>query len=134
MNESQLVFVYGSLRNGKHNHPLLVYNNAKLIANGWIQGSLRAREHDSFPYATLDVPGDQDNIIEGELYRVNPVCMNALDRLEGYPDFYNRRKVMVMGEDMPGQEWAETAWVYHCEDAANVPVVEGGNWMDFHKS
>lgn len=134
MNENQLVFVYGSLRQGKHNHSLLVYNNAKLIDRGCIQGSLRAREHDSFPYATLDQPGDQNNTIHGEIYEVSPACMKALDRLEGYPDFYNRRLVLVVGEDMPGQEWGNMAWAYHCEAAADMPVVESGNWLDFHKS
>lgn len=82
------VFVYGSLKKGKHNHRLL--ENANLIGRGIVKGECYSLPY-GFP-ALID--GDRDVI--GEVYDVTYDELYRLDRLEGYrgkeDDMYKREK------------------------------------------
>lgn len=65
-----------------------------------------------------------------ELLEVDEATMERLDRLEGYPNLYDRRKVTVSLPD--GQ--ADTAWVYvmnRLPDRARV--IPGGDWREWRK-
>lgn len=119
----RLVAVYGSLREGLHNHHVL--NGADMLDTGEIEGynmySLGA-------YPAL-VPVDTPTCpIKVEVYEVNEPTFIALDRLEGYPTFYNRDVVDVVCEDgsvMP-------CWVYYMRrNLADHQQVMNGDWKDF---
>ena len=119
----RLVAVYGSLRKGLHNHPVL--NGADMLDTGTAVGynmySLGA-------YPAL-VPVDTPTYpIRVEVYEVDEPTFAALDRLEGYPSFYNRDVVDVVCEDgsvMP-------CWIYYMErNLADHQQVMNGDWKDF---
>ena len=110
-----LVFVYGTLRYGESNSPLL-------------EGSPFLGEHRTAPsYRMLDlggypavVPGGSDPIL-GEVYAVDPVTLGALDALEGHPDFYRRTPIAT--------PWGP-AWLYHLTDPEPGAVpIPGGDWV-----
>ena len=106
------VFVYGSLKRGFHNNPVL--DGARFIRADKVRGYLL---HDlgSYPAA---VPCIGDSEIHGELYEVDNLA--RLDSLEGYPSFYDRQRKLVGGC---------FAWVYYLSESS-APVVADGVWRD----
>lgn len=42
-----------------------------------------------------DVVPTNNNYVDGVLWEITPECLRSLDRLEGYPDFYDRKYVTV---------------------------------------
>ncbi len=111
------VFVYGSLKAGQDNH-------------GWLNGGeslgrrrlIGAHLHDlgAYPMAVLK-PGSEA-VIHGELYSVDPAGLARLDRLEGYPDYYDRSRCRLSD--------SSAAWVYHGLPAqvAKAPRIPHGDW------
>ena len=71
--------------------------------------------------------------IQVEVYEVDQDVMNALDRLEGYPRFYDRVEVEYnLGEGV------EKAWVYFIHNVDTyrhnqIPLqrIETGSWRDW---
>ncbi|NIP41348.1 MAG: gamma-glutamylcyclotransferase, partial [candidate division Zixibacteria bacterium] len=58
--------------------------------------------------------------ITGEVYEVDDQTFANLDRLEGYPSFYNR----IMIDTEHGE-----AWMYYIEDCSRFSdVVKNGTW------
>jgi gamma-glutamylcyclotransferase (GGCT)/AIG2-like uncharacterized protein YtfP len=45
----------------------------------------------------------------GGLYKIDPSCLNRLDRFEGYPTRYNRKTVEVIGQGCRKYR----AWIYY---------------------
>lgn len=99
------VFVYGTLKRGFPNHPLL--ERATLL------GTARTRE--SWPLVIagswyvpclLEHPG-QGHRVRGEVYAVDAETLAALDELEGVgdPEGYDRKPIEVESE--PGGERLE---------------------------
>lgn len=117
------VFVYGSLKKGKGNHSVL--GNSVFIRDGKIKGGTMV-SMGSFP-GLLEGDGE----IHGEIYEVTTPIMDRLDRLEGHPHFYARRKCDV-GDGH--QAWvyflSETtqAQVKNSQENGHYPVVENGIW------
>lgn len=85
-----LVFVYGSLKQGFGNHSLLA-DSTKLGTHvtppEYSMYSLGA-----YPY--VKVGGY--TAIHGEVYEVDDETMGDLDRLEGVPVFYNRHPIKTL--------------------------------------
>ncbi|KAB7623625.1 gamma-glutamylcyclotransferase [Alkalilimnicola sp. S0819] len=109
---SQRVFVYGSLRRGEYNHSVL--GDSPLL--GPCRSAPGYQLYDLGPYPAV-VRGGQGRVL-GEVYAVDRTVFAALDRLEGYPEFYDRQLMATpYGE----------AWIYFARDAAAdwVPVPEG---------
>lgn len=96
------VFVYGSLKRGGTNHDLL--EGAAFLGEAEVEGLEMHATGRGFPAC---VPGD--GVVEGEVYRVDDETLLEVDRLEGVPDLYRRRRVEGMwvyvwaGE--PGEGW-----------------------------
>jgi gamma-glutamylcyclotransferase (GGCT)/AIG2-like uncharacterized protein YtfP len=110
------VFVYGSLKQGFHNHRLLAL--AKKVGDTEIMG-YKMVNLGQFPGIISDI--ESKTPIKGEVYEVNAEQMATLDRLEGHPHFYMRFPVTT---DLG------TAWVYTLseKDWGNKPIVESGEW------
>lgn len=115
-----LVFVYGSLKKGFSNHSCL--NGAQFYKDAKIK--------DAIMYNLGPFPGivDGEGEVRGELYTANEAVMARLDRLEGHPRFYCRKKVPIMGEDC-------LAWAYFLSDRTieglsdnHKKVVPDGDW------
>lgn len=80
----QLVFVYGTLKRGHHNHSVL--GNSRLVGNWTTEPKYKMYDLGSFPGVVY--PGDKS--IKGEIFEVNDETMVRLDNLEGYPHLYGR--------------------------------------------
>lgn len=107
-----LVFVYGTLKKGFGNHRLLINQEFK-------------GHHVTSPEYTMvslgGFPGviqDGRTSITGEVYSVTEEAMKSLDRLEGYPRFYDRVQIATPFGD---------AWMYTLgkEYLDHVPVTSG---------
>lgn len=113
------LFVYGTLKKGYHNHHVLG-NNAKFIGEATVN-RVRLYGGPGFPYAIYTGVGSHH--ITGELYEVPDLV--SCDRLEGYPNHYDRL-------NMPCYEGVFThmAWIYVAQDVERVqeyyqPIPDG---------
>lgn len=120
------VFVYGTLKRGESNHNVLL--GAEYLGVGftkpseWIMLNLGP-----FP-ALVDSHGAFAPPVQGELYLVDDTGLNALDALEGYPDFYGRKSIAVYSRS---GLFISPAFVYYMENPPqekNVNVIESGEW------
>lgn len=117
---SNLVAVYGSLRQGFGNHRLLEY--AEYIGGGKTVDKFQMYSLGGFP--AIVEGGDTSPTVE--VYSVSDADFARLDRLEGYPDFYNRMQVDV--ETPRGV--IEKCWIYYHEDTPmyHAGLVDSGDW------
>ena len=108
----ELIAVYGTLKKGQYNHPVLgeaQYLGPDLI-EGWAMYSLGA-----FPCI---VPKKLFGLVAVEVYEVPD--LKSTDRLEGYPDFYDRTKIVTSHGD---------AWVYFMREVPHgAKYIEDGVW------
>lgn len=104
----ELMFVYGSLRRGGHNHHYL--SDQTFVLDGYVKGSLYLIEGKKFPAL---LPGDDD--VFGELYRVDASTAQSIDDLEEYIsagdplNLYNKVLVDVYDRD---KKLVHQAYVY----------------------
>ena len=89
----ELLFIYGSLKKGFDNHHLLG-QYSKRLGKAITVGKFGMFE-DSFgnyPYL-VSAPYTR---VHGELYEIHrKELLEKIDQFEGYPDYYNRRKILV---------------------------------------
>ena len=87
--KKELVFVYGTLMAGYHNHFLLETSK-------WIDYAKTSNEYSLFEEGIPFVYEDLKlTTITGEVYEVSPSVMLYLDMLEGHPTCYERKQVDV---------------------------------------
>ena len=110
------VVAYGSLKRGFGNHRLL-------------ESSELVHEEVSFTGTMADLGGipcvtqHGNTTLKGEMYSVDEETLARLDRLEGHPSFYERKRVHTSGGE---------AWIYlidephYYEDGRRI--VKSGNW------
>jgi gamma-glutamylcyclotransferase (GGCT)/AIG2-like uncharacterized protein YtfP len=113
MSGNNLVFIYGSLKQGYHN-------------DFWMEGTAFLQEavtsdaaycmHPTAGMFPLVVPGKYK--IAGELYAVDDEALAELDRLEGNGDVYTRKQIKLSGVDA-------YAWMYTYNHTDNIPPTEG---------
>ena len=88
-----MLFVYGSLKKGFDNHHLLS-KHAKRIGKAITMSKFGMFE-DSFGNYPYLIPVPQMRI-HGELYEIQrKELLEKLDRFEGYPEYYERKKILV---------------------------------------
>jgi gamma-glutamylcyclotransferase (GGCT)/AIG2-like uncharacterized protein YtfP len=110
----ELVAVYGTLKQGQYNHPVLGRQGAEYIGvdilTGWVMYDLG-----SFPCI---VPTKLPESIVVEVYEV--ADLRATDRLEGYPGFYDRVQVVTR---------YGSAWIYFMREAPQgAKLINSGVW------
>lgn len=115
------VAVYGSLRQGFHNHPLL--EGAEFIGTTVTDQEYTMYSLGSFPAVTLTIPYSQ---IVVEIYEVDDYTLARLNRLEGYrgegmDNFYDRSEV---------QTGLGPALMYHTQPQRRSEIVNSGDWAD----
>ncbi|NPA62821.1 MAG: gamma-glutamylcyclotransferase [Methanococci archaeon] len=117
----EYVFVYGSLRKGFWNHePYL--KNSKFIGKGRTKEKY-AMYADIIPYV---VENEKISHIVGEVYEVDEETLKRIDRLEGHPDYYERKKVKIILES--GEEIE--AWLYFYPEPYGI-LVKSGDYKDY---
>lgn len=111
------VFVYGTLKAGGDNHHWL--SGAHPLGRRRLRGG-RLHDLGGYPMAVL-TPGGEE-IVHGELYRVSAAGLARLDRLEDYPELYNRCEHPLSD--------GSRAWVYHGRpnQVRGLPTVPLGDW------
>lgn len=110
MSNENMVFVYGSLKRGFHNHDIIAYdfvNGGKNKGHTYIGPDTTVDDFKmvsigSFPAIYFDREGSP---VKGEVYIVDDATFELLDQLEGYPTHYSRKKVTLKS----GNE----AWIYY---------------------
>lgn len=90
--EQHLVFVYGSLKQGFHNHNLLKYETYLGKAKTFNKYPL-IEETETFP-ALLERSGWGFQIY-GELYEVASITLEKLDKLESHPEYFKRKEIAI---------------------------------------
>ena len=90
------VFVYGTLKSGEANHGVMKSADGEFIAATKLPGYYMVNT----PWYPFAAKSDNENdYIEGELYKVPMEKLHILDTLEGYPQLYDRDVVEVKGMD-----------------------------------
>jgi len=114
-NQLNVVFTYGSLKKGHGNHRVMEMAGGEFMGEATMTGATMY-SLGAFPGLILD---DNTSPIHGEVYRIQDIA--PLDRLEGFPSFYNRCIV----ETSIGP-----AWVYYLnnENPSHLTKVESGKW------
>jgi len=124
--ETDLVFVYGTLKRGYGNNRLLrdsLFVSEDYTPDGWVMGSAGCPY--SFPPRV--VPDEYSYLghkIKGEVYQLrNWFVARQLDWLEGYPHHYDREIITTEG--------GRSAWIYiqpewsYAEHLYSVTLHEG---------
>lgn len=105
LNSDIRVFVYGTLKNGFYNH--------RYLAGSRFIGSARTTEKYAM-YTEGGIPcvveDEAVSNIYGELYSVDGTVLQNLDRLEGHPNWYQRREIEICLDD--GTSPTVKAWMY----------------------
>tara|TARA_B100000780_G_C21120609_1_gene453850 strand:- start:1022 stop:1429 length:408 start_codon:yes stop_codon:yes gene_type:complete len=111
--EEQLVFVYGTLKEGHPNNSLM--HDSKLIGRAITIGKYAMYQY-GIPYVSKS---SETSNISGEVYSVDEVSLHNLDILEHHPEWYVREKVPVRVIDREGEIKTVEAWLYFNE---NIPL------------
>jgi gamma-glutamylcyclotransferase (GGCT)/AIG2-like uncharacterized protein YtfP len=125
--EGALVFVYGTLMQGEHNHRLLATEDAAYLGPCTTEPAFTMYHLGGFPA----VAPEGDTAIRGELYVVGDATLAALDRLEGHPSFYLRTTIRLAGGSevlayvMPADRLAGDRWWRGTPD-----LIPSGDWRE----
>ena len=94
--QTKIIAVYGSLRKNMGNHGLI--SHSTLLETTTV----------SLPYKMISLGGfpgliksDQNNEITIELYEVDDTTYKRVERLEGYPSFYDKHNFSLKGYEKP---------------------------------
>ena len=114
------VFVYGTLMTGFENH--LYMSKSRLLGKGTTikKFFMTAR---FIPFVS-EMEHENSNYILGEVYEVDSQSLNAIDRLEGHPDFYERKEVDVRLDDGSTMK----CWMYINNSDRGHTEVGSGNY------
>lgn len=124
----ELVFVYGTLQRGQHNHHLM--RGARWIGNAVTAQAMVLR---SYGPGTVPYLNDDQAIahVEGELYGVSdPEQWAALDRLEGVNLGGYRRELIWVVTEADGVRKLHRTWTY-LHGPLEMPIVPTGRVADF---
>lgn len=112
-----LVFVYGTLKRGRGANRFL--QTSEYLGEGFTVPKYRMTG-EGFPMIQLD--DRSGHVVKGEIYRVNDMVLDTLDRYEGHPNFYTRKKIFVR----TGQEEIEVN-IYECNTMGSSKIDPNDN-------
>jgi len=113
-----LIFVYGTLRRGEHNH--LQLGPAQYVGEAWTAPRYELVDMGHYP-ALLEAGADA---VRGELYDVPDSWLSHLDAFEDVPTLYERKPVRLNDAHVPGY----VAYVMRREVAGSAPRISSGDW------
>jgi len=125
------VFVYGTLRPAEPNFKrYLNHEGARLLAKDvytWPEYALVSLG--GFPGMVVPDEKNQDAMtaVVGDVFEVDSPTLMALDRLEGVPRLYQRRKITLANGMQPH------AYILNAEHVpADAAVIKHGDWVRFY--
>lgn len=110
------IFVYGTLLKGEANHDLL--QGVKYLYTASTEPAFRLLNMGSFPAMT---EGGESSVT-GEVYEVPMEVLRDLDRLEGHPDWYERKQIRLTNGELV------QAYIMPINQALGRPEIGSGNW------
>lgn len=121
-----LVFVYGTLMRGEHNHGLLF--GSRFVSTSFTQPEFELVNLGDFP-ALIPAEGEDAGFaICGEVYAVDKMILEILDEVEDHPRFY-RRVPVELADGLLVQ-----AYILSQHQAAFYPRIESGDWRQHHQA
>ena len=117
----QLLFVYGTLKQGFHNHSLM--KGASLIGTGHTVERYAMYKH----VVPSVIKGKPISPIQGEIYLIHQSVLDMLDLFEGNPVWNFREQVEVI-LDADGRRFS--AWMYFNDIADGELIPTGVYTMD----
>ena len=126
------IAVYGSLKKGFHNHRLIEASTFikeavvelpyKMISLGGFPGLIQDEVKED-KVSELEVLNCNLNPIHIEIYEVDDQTYKSVERLEGYPRFYDKHIFEFEGDQLEIYVLNENNKKYN-----NCKLIEGGNW------
>lgn len=113
-----LVFCYGTLKQGHGNYQNLLegVSGVKFLGGYMTPSKYTMYSLGGFP----GVREEGSTPITGEVYQIPQNVFERLDRLEGYPSFYDRKMIPTT--------WGE-AWIYLVsKEYTNNHIITNGIW------
>ena len=111
----EIVFVYGTLKEGYGNHYLL--EKSIKVSKATTMDKYGMYES-GIPYV---IKSENTTQIKGEVYLVDTQTFSNLDILEGHPIAYRREKIKVLLDD----NRKATAWIYFYPYPCGNPIKNG---------
>ncbi len=109
----QLVFVYGTLRQGQNNHHLLAQSE-------WLGNYATPPIYSLYDLGAYPAVIEGHSVLYGEVYRVDDKTLQQLDLLEDVPVTYRREQI----ETQFG-----LAWIYFYQQGDQLEtLISSGDW------
>lgn len=125
---NKIIAVYGSLRQGMGNHGLI--SHSKLIETKQINLPYKMISLGGFPGLIADT---KENEITIELYEVDQATYQRVERLEGYPSFYDKYSFTLPEYELPIEIYVlneEDGYYSHKgEELTHIP-----DWVKYKRS
>ena len=118
----KLLFVYGSLLSDMHNHSIL--SSSDLLGVCKTEPIFDMVDLGAFPALLMN----GQTAIQGEVYSVSEAVYEMVERLEGYPSFYDRTSLRT-----PHGE-AEVYYLPRRDSRREYSLVESGDWKGFYRT
>ena len=99
------LFIYGTLKTGYCRHHVL--EEQTYLGEARTAAKYRLVDTGSYPALVEDPNGLE---IEGQLWDIDPSCLDAIDALEGAPDLFKRKPVALKE---PSEQDAQTYIYQH---------------------
>ncbi len=122
------LFVYGTLRTPVGGPPSDTRFHDRIAAGVTERRLARLAGAVLYDFGSYPGVGPGDREVVGEVFEVSEATLADADRIEGHPDFYERRLETVVANDGTEVE----AWVYWAPDTitAGRPIVPEGDWLE----
>ena len=101
------LFVYGTLKEGHGAHHYMK-DSPLTLKNVKVRGKL----YKSSFFPCLVLTPEEENYVMGEVYSVHKDNLPAIDRYEGYPSLFDRKKIEKITLEDGSTLDADNTWVY----------------------
>jgi gamma-glutamylaminecyclotransferase len=129
--KNYLLFVYGSLKRGYHNHPLLINSIYHGKGNTFYDNYAMY----SFGGYPVVIHKNQGTQIRGEIYECTLETIFRINRLEGHPTFY-KGSIQRIQTKKPNEILRCLMYIYQDDkdtlNPENYPLITTGNWKEEH--
>jgi gamma-glutamylaminecyclotransferase len=129
------LFVYGTLMEGYYNNYLLSQGKARKLGNAHtVEPYILSAKFIPYVHETKDATSTQLSYasrVFGELWECNTDNLLRIDRLEGHPEWYERKEIeiVLLGKDRT----LHNAWMYIMPGAPSIEdsIIPSGNYKDY---